>query len=103
MRRILILVAAMLAACSSTGIVPMDSGTYIISKRHPQAGFGPPTKIKGEAYQEANDFCAKDQKTVETIDLKKRIPVLLGLPPFRYIFAAFKWKVVEWCSVFLAV
>ena len=54
-------------ACSNTGIVPMDKGTYMISKKSPQIGFGPPIGIKGEAYTEANDFCAKESKAVETI------------------------------------
>jgi len=56
-----------LTACASTGIVPMDKGTYLISKKSPQVGFGPPIGIKGEAYGEANEFCAKDGKTVETL------------------------------------
>lgn len=57
----------MVTACSSTGVVPMDKGTYLISKKSAQVGFGPPIGIKGEAYIEANDFCAKDGKAVETL------------------------------------
>lgn len=56
-----------IAGCSSTGIVPMDKGTFLISKKSVQVGFGPPIGIKGEAYQEANDFCARDAKVVETL------------------------------------
>jgi hypothetical protein len=70
MRYILILVAFMLVACSSTGVVPMDSGTYLIAKRSAQAGFGPPDGVKADVYREANDFCAKEQKNVETINLE---------------------------------
>ena len=45
----------------------MDKGTYMISKKSPQVGFGPPIAIKGEAYGEANEHCAKENKAVETI------------------------------------
>lgn len=62
-----ILIPVLLAACASTGVVPMDKGTYMISKKSPQVGFGPPVSIKGEAYTEANEFCARDGKAVETI------------------------------------
>lgn len=45
----------------------MDKGTFMISKKNPQVGFGPPIGIKGEAYTEANEFCAKEGKAVETL------------------------------------
>lgn len=61
-----ILSGALLSACSSTGIVPMDKGTYMISKKSPQVGFGPPVGIKGEVYAEANKHCAREGKAVET-------------------------------------
>lgn len=70
MKYILVLISFMLTACSSTGIVPMDSGTYMIAKRSAQVGFGPPNGVKADVYREANDFCAKDQKHVETINLE---------------------------------
>ena len=60
-----------LVGCATTGIVPMDRGTYLIAKKSPQVGFGPPIGIKGEAYTEANEFCAKDGKAVETLKLEE--------------------------------
>ena len=63
--------ACWLAACSSTGIVPADKGTYLIAKKSAQVGFGPPVGIKGEAYSEANEFCSKQGKAVETVDYKE--------------------------------
>ena len=71
MKNIVILIALFLSACSSTGVVPMDAGTYMIAKKGAQVGFGPPVGIKGEAYEEANEFCARENKAVETIDLKE--------------------------------
>jgi hypothetical protein len=56
-----------LVACASTGVVPMNKGTYLISKKSPQVGFGPPIGIKGEVYTEANEFCAREGKAVETL------------------------------------
>ena len=61
---------AFLTACASTGIVPMDKGTYIVSKRSAQAGFGPPVGAKADVYQEANEFCKKQNKEVETVDFQ---------------------------------
>lgn len=63
--------ALLLVGCASTGVVPMDKGTYLIAKKSPQVGFGPPIGIKGDAYTEANQFCAKDGKVVETLKLEE--------------------------------
>ncbi len=64
--RLAVFAMVFLSACASTGVVPMDKGTYMISKKSPQVGFGPPVGIKGEVYTEANEFCARDGKAVET-------------------------------------
>ena len=61
----------LLAGCANTGIVPMDKGTYLIAKKSPQVGFGPPIGIKGEAYSEANEFCAREGQAVETVKLEQ--------------------------------
>lgn len=65
------LVLSLLVGCASAGIVPMDKGTSLIAKKSAQVGFGPPIGIKGEAYAEANDFCAKEAKSVETLRLEQ--------------------------------
>lgn len=65
--RILLLSTVLLAACSSTGVIPTDSGSYMIAKQAPGVGWGPPIGIRGEAYTEANEFCG--DKAVETIKL----------------------------------
>lgn len=61
--------ALVLGGCASTGVVPTDDGKYVIAKQSPQVGFGPPIAARAEVYQQANEFCAKDGKTVETINL----------------------------------
>lgn len=65
------MLVAGLIGCANTGIVPMEKGTYLIAKKSPQVGFGPPIGIKGEAYSEANEFCAKEGKAVETVKLEE--------------------------------
>lgn len=70
MKYIVAVVAVALVSCSSTGVVPMDGGTYMIAKRSAQAGFGPPNGVKADVYREANAFCAKEHKTVETVNLE---------------------------------
>ena len=42
-------VAFMLDACSSTGVVPIDSGTYMMAKRGAHVDFGPPGGVKADA------------------------------------------------------
>jgi hypothetical protein len=65
------LAAVVLTGCASTGVVPMDRGSFLISKKSPQVGFGPPVGIKGEVYTEANAHCAREGKVVETIKLEE--------------------------------
>ena len=69
MKFIFVLIALMLTACSSTGVVPMDGNSYMIAKRSARAGFGPPTATKADVYREANAFCTEQGKSVETIKL----------------------------------
>ncbi len=59
-----------LSGCSSTGVVQTDGGRYMIAKKSAQVGFGPPIGVRAEVYQEANNFCAQQNKTVETINLE---------------------------------
>jgi hypothetical protein len=49
----------------------MDKGTYLVAKKSAQMGFGPPIGIKGEAYSEANEFCARTGQAVETVKLQE--------------------------------
>jgi len=49
----------------------MDKDTYLIAKKSAQIGFGPLIGIKGEAYREANEFCAKEDRAVETVKLEE--------------------------------
>jgi hypothetical protein len=65
----LLAVAASLAACVSSGVIPMDHGTFMISKRSAQAGLGPPLGTKADVYKEASAYCANQSKVIETVNL----------------------------------
>jgi hypothetical protein len=45
---LVVLLAVALCACANTGIVPTGKDTYLIAKKSPQVGFGPPIGIKGD-------------------------------------------------------
>jgi len=68
MKRVVILSVLLVSGCASTGIVPMDRDTYMVSKRAAQAGFGPPVAAKADIYRQANEFCAAKGQKVETIN-----------------------------------
>ena len=59
--------AMVLTCCSNTGVVPMDKDTYMLAQSSLQVGFGPADGAKADVYLEPNDFCAKQNKKVETV------------------------------------
>lgn len=63
-------IAILMTGCASTGIVQTDEGRYLIAKKSPQVGFGPPIGVRADVYKEANEFCDKENKVVETINLE---------------------------------
>jgi hypothetical protein len=64
-----VLLTLALSACASTGIVPADRDTFIVSERGPTVGFSPPIRQTASVYRQANEFCAKQNKQVETVKL----------------------------------
>lgn len=57
----------LLAGCSSTGIVPTGQDTYMVAKKSAAGVATSGATIKAELYGEANAYCAKDGRVVETI------------------------------------
>jgi len=57
------------SACASTGIVPADRDTYIVSERGPTVGISRPVRQTASVYKQANEFCGKQNKQVETVNL----------------------------------
>lgn len=68
MNRILFLIFTLLVltACQSTGVIPMDHGTYMIGKKDGSPGLGVSLSNKAEVYKEANAFCHDKGLEVET-------------------------------------
>jgi hypothetical protein len=61
--------ALVLSACASSGIVPMDKGTYLLTRRSGQVGTGDPVGTKAKVYAEASQFCLRQGLSVETVNL----------------------------------
>jgi len=59
----------LISACASTGVVPADKDTYIVAERGPTVGFSRPIRQTASVYRQANEFCAKQNKQVETVKL----------------------------------
>ena len=71
-----ILCAVLIAGCASTGVVPADRGIYVISKQSAAGIFGTSGGVRADIYAEANQFCARSSKAVETVnlDVKDAVP-----------------------------
>lgn len=61
---------AILAGCASSGVIPMDRGSFMITKRSAQFGIGMPVGTKTDVYKEANEYCSKQGMMVDTINLE---------------------------------
>jgi hypothetical protein len=57
------------AGCSSTGVVPMDKDTYMVSTKNVKVGFVSADEEKADVYRQANEFCGKQGKQVETVKI----------------------------------
>lgn len=80
MKKLFPLSALLLTACfSSTGIIPTGKDEYYAGRRSGQFGGGPPVQAVAVIYEEANAFCAKQNKTTETIKLDQ-INGIIGRP-----------------------
>lgn len=73
----LILTSLVLSACQSTGVIPMDHGTYMIGKKDGSPGLGVSLSNKAAVYKEANTFCNSKGLALETINLTV-IPAQVG-------------------------
>lgn len=93
MRAALVLsfLAFALSGCASTGVVPADHGTYMVAKQSAAGVFGTPDAVRADIYTEANEFCTKSGKGVETVKLE-----IKGAIPFvRTGSAMLQFKCVD--------
>lgn len=63
-------IALLLSGCASSGVVPLSADKLMISKNTAKFGGGISASAASEVHEEANDFCAKQGKKVETVDLQ---------------------------------
>ncbi len=75
---------------NSTGIVPIDRDIYMVAKTSPGGGFVTADRTKAVIYQEANAFCEKQGKQIETI----KITAVDGRP-FRAASAELQFRCVK--------
>jgi hypothetical protein len=50
--------------------VPADRGTFLISKQSAAGIFGTSGGVRADIYVEANEFCTRTGKAVETVNLE---------------------------------
>ena len=60
----------LLTGCASSGVVPLTTDKFMISKNTAKFGGGISASAAAEVHEEANDFCAKQGKKVEAVDLQ---------------------------------
>jgi len=80
MRTAIICFATILAGCAtSSGIVPTGPDSYMVSR---SAGWGSAnaSSVLADDYREANEFCAKDGKKMETVHTQTS-PMYFGHRP----------------------
>jgi len=80
--RIVLAASLLLVGCASnSGVVPIGSGTFLISKQA-ATGFPGTGKIKTDALKEAGQYCIAQNKTMEIIQLdESEGPYLIGKYP----------------------
>lgn len=77
---------ALLAGCSSTGVVQADRDSFIVGTRDGTPGMGVSMANKARAYQEANDFCRGRGLEVETLNVQvtPSAPLRFGTTELRF-------------------
>jgi hypothetical protein len=81
----------MFAGCASTGVVPTDPGTYMISKQSAAGIFGTSGGVRADIYAEPNQFCARTGQVVETVNIEVKDAV----PFVRTSSATLQFKCVS--------
>ena len=71
MRSAIIFTLLFLGACTTnTGIIRADNDAYMVSERYPMIGIGPAVQAQADVYRDANEFCGKQSKSVQTVELQ---------------------------------
>ena len=57
------------SGCASTGVVSINHDTFMISKKSAAGVFGTAGGVTADIYVEANEYCERSGKSVETVTL----------------------------------
>ena len=58
---------AVLAGCASSGIIPIGGDTYMVTKKSAGGLLVSGSQVKADLYVEANEYCGKQGKEVQTV------------------------------------
>lgn len=83
-------VAFCVAACASTGAIPIGKDTYMISKRS-ATGFQSAVGIKADILREANRFCVEQGLVMQMISLQTKD----GVPGESYATAELVFRALS--------
>lgn len=83
-------IAAILAGCASSGVIPSERGTLMLTKLSTGCGFGSPDLLKGDLYREASEHCAAERKQFETIEFS----TTPGMPFVRCASASLQFRCI---------
>jgi hypothetical protein len=90
--KLLLVFAALLASCASTGIIPADRDTFMLAKTSGGGALGSAAGVLAEIYTEANAFCAgHGGKMVEKIEETRTE----GIPFVRMAGADLRFRCVQ--------
>ena len=76
----------LLTACGSTGVVPMDNGTYYVSEMDGWHYGSPDAETISKAYTKARTVCSKQGKTVQSINKQVQVGAYGVYPSFSLEF-----------------
>ena len=62
----------LVAGCASSGVIPIGSDTYMLTKTSAGGAFVSGAAVKGDLYVEANKFCADKNLVVETVEASSK-------------------------------
>lgn len=76
-----IFTAITLAGCASSGVIPFGQDTYMVTKKSAGGMFVAGSQVKADLYIEANEYCARSGKTVETVSATSQNAIPLTRMP----------------------
>jgi hypothetical protein len=97
MKTIIIAGAILLAGCASnSGVIPIGQDTFMVT-RQAATGFSGSGTLKAEAFQEANQYCAKLGKSLQVISTQEARPpyILTNFPKAEIQFMCLDAKDAE--------